>query len=237
MHASPRCAATLVLVRDGVAGLEVLTMRRTDRATFMPGAQVFPGGALESGDSDDPVLARVVGLDGEFANTRLGVPSGGSAYWVAAIRECFEEAGILLALDEHGAPVASERVAALAHDRSALQSGKLSFAAWLAQERLRLAASELVYFDHWITPPDRSRRFDTRFFMARAPAGQEASHDDNELVHSAWLQPTEALARAKRNEILLPTATRTILQELAGVLTAAEAVAMAAAKTNIGTNR
>jgi hypothetical protein len=117
-----------------------------------------------------------------------------------------------------------------------LHSGNLAFGTWLARERLRLAGSELAYFDHWITPPDRPRRFDTRFFIAHAPAGQDAAHDDNELVHSAWLRPADALAKAQRKEILLPNATRTTLQDLAAIATAAEAVARAAAKTAIEIN-
>ncbi len=232
-----RPAATLILLRDTPQGPEVFMQRRSPGAAFLGGAYVFPGGALEAADADPQVLQRVTGLTDAEASARLALPAGALAYWVAAARECFEEAGILLAHDEAGAPAAPERVAALAPQREALNRGALAFVDLLGEHRLRLPADELVYFDHWITPPVRPRRFDTRFFVARAPQGQEGSHDDGEAVHSVWLRPAEALERGERSEMDIAFATRFMLRELARFATVDEAIAHARAKGPIESNR
>jgi len=232
-----RAAATLILLRDADGGPQVFMQRRALGATFLGGAYVFPGGALEAGDADPRVLERIAGLDDAEANTALALSSGARAYWVAAVRECFEEAGILVATDADGAPLAPERVTALEADRALLNRGGLGFGALLAREELRLPAPELVYFDHWITPPIRPRRFDTRFFVARAPLGQEGSHDNGEAVHSVWLRPAEALERGERKEIEVAFATRFVLRELARFATVDEALGHARAQGTIETNR
>jgi glyoxylase-like metal-dependent hydrolase (beta-lactamase superfamily II) len=134
---------------------------------------------------------------------------------VAAVRESFEESGILLAVDERGAPVDAARMAAAAAQRHALSRGELAFADLLAAHGLRVPADALAYFDHWVTPPKRPRRFDTRFFMAIAPTDQAGHHDEAETIHNAWLAPGEALARAARNEIEIAYATRCVLEHLA----------------------
>ena len=232
-----RPAATLILLRDTPQGPEVFMQRRSPGAAFLGGAYVFPGGALEAADADPRVLQRVTGLTDAEASARLALPAGALSYWVAAARECFEEAGILLARDETGAPAAPERVAALAPQRDALNRGALAFADLLVGHGLRLPADELVYFDHWITPPVRPRRFDARFFVARAPHGQEGSHDDGEAVHSVWLRPAEALERGERSEMEIAFATRFMLRELARFATVDEAIAHARAKGPIESNR
>lgn len=196
----PRPAATLILLRDGV---EVLMLQRTQNAAFLGGAYVFPGGSLDPQDSDPRVLRRVVGLTEAQANARLQVSSGGLAYYVAAIRECFEEAGILLAQG-----MSAQRAESLVHWR------KRPFVEMLEAEDLAIPAGELAYFGHWVTAPGRSRRFTTRFFAALAPHGQRGSHDANETVHDLWITPREALERAERNEIELVNATQTALRTL-----------------------
>jgi glyoxylase-like metal-dependent hydrolase (beta-lactamase superfamily II)/8-oxo-dGTP pyrophosphatase MutT (NUDIX family) len=231
-----RFASTLILLRDAPHGPELLMQRRAPGAAFLGGAYVFPGGALEPSDSDPRIRARTVGLTDEEASDRLGLPAGGLAYWIAAARESFEEAGVLLALDEAGMPVPPERIAELAVDREALNRGKLTFAEMLARHSLLLPAREFLYVDRWITPPDRARRFDARFFLARAPRGQDGSHDNNEAVHSIWLRPAEALARSERKEIEIAFATGVVLKELAGFATVDEAMAHARAKGPIETN-
>jgi glyoxylase-like metal-dependent hydrolase (beta-lactamase superfamily II)/8-oxo-dGTP pyrophosphatase MutT (NUDIX family) len=202
MAAVPRPAATLILLRQG---LEVLMLQRVQTAAFLGGAYVFPGGSL---DPEDHSAHRVVGLTEAQANERLQVSSGGIAYYVAAIRECFEEAGILLARDARGAPISPERAEKLLHWR------KKPFRNMLEAEDLYVPADELAYYGHWITAPGRSRRFDARFFVALAPGGQQGSHDAGETVHDIWTTPREALERCVRGEIELVHATQVSLKDL-----------------------
>ena len=213
--------------------------RRALDAAFLGGSYVFPGGALEAADADPRLQARIVGLTDGEASKLLALPSGGLAYWVAAARECFEEAGILLAQDETDASVAAapETIAQLDADRAALNRGELTLADVLERHALLLPAHALIYFDHWITPPKRPRRFDTRFFLARAPTGQAGSHDNDEAVSSVWLRPADALERAQRKEIEIAFATGIVLQELAAFANVAAALAHARAKWPIETNR
>ena len=210
-----RPAATVILLRAGPGGPEALLLQRTQAAAFLGGAYVFPGGALDTADGEARVLRRVVGLDDAAASARLGLARGGLAYWVAAVRECFEEAGILLAREEGGGELSAARAAELARHREPLNAGKLAFAEFLDAERLLLPADALAYYGHWITAPGRARRFDARFFVARAPAGQDGSHDASEIVHHAWLRPREALERGDRGEMELVFATRHTLADLA----------------------
>ena len=232
-----RPAATLILLRDAADGPELFLQRRAPGQAFLAGAYVFPGGALESSDADERLQARVSGLTDAEASALLGLPAGGLAYWVAAARECFEESGILLACHEAGTPATPDHVAGLASERAALSRGELTFADLLARHALVLPARELIYFDHWVTPPTRPRRFDARFFVACAPQGQQGSHDDDETVGSVWLRPAEALERAARREIEIASATTSVLKELAGFGTVAAALAHARAKGPIETHR
>jgi glyoxylase-like metal-dependent hydrolase (beta-lactamase superfamily II)/8-oxo-dGTP pyrophosphatase MutT (NUDIX family) len=210
----PRPAATLLLLRDGGLGPEAFLLQRTKSAAFLAGAHVFPGGALDKADRDVRVLRRVAGIGDAQASERLGIESGGLAYWVAAIRECFEEAGILLAESEEGRALDARRVASLAQYRGALHAGKLAFHEFLEKERLLLRGAELAYFGHWITAPGRARRFDTRFFVALAPEGQPGAHDGTELIDSLWLRPVEALERQARGAMELVFATKNTLADL-----------------------
>jgi glyoxylase-like metal-dependent hydrolase (beta-lactamase superfamily II)/8-oxo-dGTP pyrophosphatase MutT (NUDIX family) len=212
---NPRPAATLVLLREGRAAPEVFLLQRTPDAVFLPGAYVFPGGALDAEDSSERAAHRMRGLGDAQASARLGLASGGLAFWFAAARECFEEAGILLAVDESGAPVAAQRAAALAPARARLATGELRFSELLEREGLYVPAADIAYYSHWITAPGRSRRFSTRFFVACAPAEQSGAHDQAETVHSVWLSPREALARHARGELEIIFPTRSTLTDLA----------------------
>lgn len=220
----PRPAATIILLRDTMSGPEAFMLQRTPSAAFLPGAYVFPGGALDATDREARAARRVRGLTDEHAGSQLGLPSGGLAYWIAAARECFEEAGILFATDAAGNPVPLERVAALASWREPLNAGERAFADLLESEDLYVPAREIVYFSHWITAFGRPRRFNTRFFVARAPVGQDGAHDEFETVHSFWVAPREALARQGRGEIEIIFPTRASLADLAGFATAEAAV-------------
>jgi len=194
---------------DG-GSLEVLMLRRSLTADFVGGAYVFPGGTLDDSDRDAGNLALCSGRTDAEASAVLGLPGGGLAFWVAAVRECFEEAGILLARGRDGAtvsmvdPATAER---FAQHRRALNSGRRSLGEICAQEGLTLDAGGVHYFSHWITPLGVPKRFDTRFFVAAAPPGQQALHDDRETTAQEWVRPAEALARQQAGELemILPT--------------------------------
>jgi glyoxylase-like metal-dependent hydrolase (beta-lactamase superfamily II)/8-oxo-dGTP pyrophosphatase MutT (NUDIX family) len=232
----PRPAATLLLLRDGSLGPEALLLQRTHDAAFLGGAHVFPGGALDRTDRDPRVLRRVAGLTDAEASARLGVDAGGLAFWVAAIRECFEEAGILLAEGEDGRPVDAARAAALAPCRGLLHAGQLGLHEFLEKERLLLRGRELAYFGHWVTAPGRARRFDTRFFLALAPEAQAGAHDGTELVASEWLRPLDAIEREARGEIQLVFATKNTLADLVRFARAKDALEHAR-EAEVETNR
>lgn len=231
----PRPAATVLLLRDAANGPEVLMLKRSPTAAFVANAYVFPGGAVDA--SDTLALAHVTGLEDQQASARLDLPEGGLAYWVAAVRECFEESGILLAVDAHGAPVSAERAASLGVHRAAVNAGTLRFGALLEQEQLFIDAHSLAYFAHWITAPGRPRRFTTRFFVAHAPVGQLGSHDASETVDSRWISAQDALAACARNEIELVHPTRVSLEEIAPFERAEQIIHFARDRTDIVTNK
>jgi len=217
----PRPAATILLLRDAAQGPEVFMLQRTKGAAFLPGAYVFPGGAIDAADGDEKAARRVRGMSDAQASAKLGLASGGLAYWVAAARECFEEAGILLAVDAGGAPVSSARAEKLAPLR------REPFLPLLEAEDLYIPADGFAYFSHWITAAGRPRRFNTRFFVARAPQDQAGAHDESETVHSFWVRPSEALARHEKGEIEVIFPTRVSLGDLARFTSADAALAHA----------
>jgi len=228
---SPRPSATLVLLRPGPQGAEVLMLQRARNAAFLGGAYVFPGGALEPQDSDEGVLRRVRGLTAEQANARLGLAVGSLSYYVAAIRESFEEAGVLLVQNADGSLVTADRAASLRRYR------QRSFAELLEAENLFIPGDALAYFGHWVTPAGRPRRFDTRFFVALAPEGQAGSNDATETVNDVWLRPAEAIERGARGEIEVAFATKYTLNELVRFADPKEAFAHASSLPEIETNR
>ena len=202
----PRAAATLVLLRPGSDGPEALMIQRVQSAAFLGGAYVFPGGALDEDDAGPRSFRRVRGLTDVEASARLGLPQRGLAYWVAAVRECFEEAGVLLAVTQDGKQIAAEEAQAL--------SRKAPFIEMLESANLYIPADRVAYYGHWITAPGRSRRFDTRFFVAQAPEGQQGSHDAAEALHHVWIRPQAALERGSRGEIELVPATQHTLRDM-----------------------
>src|SRR5690349_516515 len=168
-----RTAATLIVLRDGPAGMEVLMLRRAEKeADQNSGAAVFPGGTV---DANDRALHGVCsGLDDVAASLRLGVPSNGLDYYAAAVRECFEEAGLLFATGAHGRVIALDGLPPEEVDglRAAVEEGDDAMFRLCEHHGWRLAIDQLAYFSHWLTPPGMPRRFDTRFFVALAPSGQ-----------------------------------------------------------------
>ena len=223
---TPKPSATLILLRDAVEGVEVFLMRRTDQAAAFSGAYVFPGGAVDPHDHAEHWQS--LGIDDATVSRRLDLAHGGAAYALAAIRECFEEAGLLLAHDASGAPVRLDAVGNAADQerlRKALAAGEINFVEFCLEHQLHPVIDQLIYFDHWITPFAEKRRFDVRFFLAAAPAEQIASHDNSETVAHAWLKPADALQRFKAGEILLVTPTVKTLEALAAHHSVAEIVA------------
>jgi len=223
---TPRPAATLILVRDADGGLEVLMARRTQLADFAGGAYVFPGGAVDKSDHAAELAALCTGLDDATASERLGIERGGLGYWIAAIRESFEEAGLLIAHDAAGELARFHDHEADAYEaaRRAIAEGKASLHDLVRERAWRLATDRVHYFSHWITQAGRPRRYDTRFFLAEAPRHQRSSHDGEELVHHVWIAPDEALGRHQRGEFNLLFPTMKTLEALAGLKTVGAAI-------------
>jgi 8-oxo-dGTP pyrophosphatase MutT (NUDIX family) len=214
----PLPAATVTLVRDSGAGPEVLMLQRNFQSGFMPGMYMFPGGALDPLDYSEQACALCTGLDDATASRVLKLERNGLAYWVAAIRESFEEAGILLACNARGEIVALDEPVTTGRfrdHRHALNAGDEEFTKLVIKEQLRLAVDQLVYFSHWITPLGAPRRYDTRFFVARAPEAQEPLHDNVEAIAHTWMRPQAALAAHARGEFDMRTPTRKTLESFA----------------------
>lgn len=209
----PRPAASVLLVRDGPGGIEVFMATRHAKSSFMPGVLVFPGGSVDEGDAHPSLAPAEIFEDAHFR--------------IAAIRETFEEAGFLLTRAA-GALVGPDRLAILETIyRQKMCRGEIAFAEMVAAEALEPAVDLMIPFAHWITPNVRSKRFDTRFYLARAPEGQAGAHDDRELVDSRWVRPEDALAERDEGKIQLVFATRANLGRLAESRTVEEALAAA----------
>ena len=226
----PRLAATTLIVRDGEPGLEVLMVRRSLRASFMPGAYVFPGGAVDDADGDADHQA-ACDEPREQLQRRIGqvteVGEQALAYAVAALRECFEECGLWLGAPDHHAPAVG-----WAPLRARLHAGS-SLAALVADAGGPLATSTLQPWSHWVTPAGLPKRFDTLFFVARAPAGQVPAVDAGETTTLAWVHPPAALAAMARGEFPMEFATISTVESLRPFTTAAQLLAHAAAQTSL----
>ena len=206
----PRPAATVTLVRDTPRGFEVLMMQRNFQSVFMPGMHVFPGGAVDRHDSSEDIAALCTGLTDADASRKLGIASGGLAYWIAAIRESFEEAGILLACNDQGEIVTLEdtvRAERFHSYRSRVEHGEHPLSDMLRDEGLQLPLQQMTYFSHWITPIGAPRRYDTRFFVAAAPEAQKPLHDNRETINHVWVRPGEALDKNKQKQFDMRTPT------------------------------
>ena len=228
--ATPAHAATLVLLRDRPAGgFDVLLMQRHRASKFAAGDFVFPGGKIEPDDAPADAATWCAGLDRQDMSRMLGTahaPETALAYWIGAIRETFEEVGILLARGTRWPdPTRVETY------RRACHADKQAFWTMLRTEGLTLATDRLVYFAHWITPEESPLRFDTRFFAAEAPAGQEATVDGKEVIAVRWLSPREAIAAAARGEISLRNPTVRNLMLLEGTPSAAAALGRLAGRS------
>ncbi len=219
---TPVPAATLVLLRHRSAGaFEVLLIRRHSASKFAAGDFVFPGGKIEAGDGPSDAAAWCRSIDAETAARRLRLaspPSAALGHWVGVIRETFEEVGILLAYGPDGRPVRLDRTRHGDY-RRACEADHRAFWDMLRAEQLTLATDALVYFAHWITPEVQPLRFDTRFFAAPMPEGQEAVADEREITEVRWLTPREALDTNARGQLSLRNPTVKNLQLFDGAPT------------------
>jgi 8-oxo-dGTP pyrophosphatase MutT (NUDIX family) len=216
-------SATILLVRDAPGGLEVFMVVRHHEIDFASGASVFPGGKVAEADGDPALRARCDGAD--------GVDDAGLALAVAAIRESFEECGVLLARRAGETGLLDARAVAPWQDaRARFEAGDLAMTEFAAEHGLRLACDALVPFAQWITPAFAPKRFDTVFYLAAAPADQAALHDGNETVDSLWIRPETALEQANAGERSIVFATRLNLMRLAEAASVETAIAAARAR-------
>jgi 8-oxo-dGTP pyrophosphatase MutT (NUDIX family) len=217
--ATPVPAATILILRDGAQGVEVFMVKRHHQIDFVAGALVFPGGKATKADSD-------AGLAG-FTDWAEGWNAEMRALGACAVREAFEESGILFASDESGELIGSARLEVLSPYRHKLEKNEIGLLDMLRAENLRLACDRLVHFAHWITPRNMPKRFDTHFFVAAAPEGHAGRHDGRESVDSVWIRPDDAISDRKRWNVIFPTKLN--LMKLARSRTAADALAAAGA--------
>jgi len=229
MAVEPRLASAVVLLRDSTSrqGIEVFMVRRVIQSDFMPDVYVFPGGSVSKDDRAAELAEGVCKpITSSAADPEGGTALGGGAR-VAAIRELFEEAGILLAYrDEKLLAINDQNVKHFDTYRKAFQQRQGSLIVMARTEHLTLATNLLDYFAHWITPEGMPKRFDTHFFLTTAPAEQQAAHDHLETREGIWISPTEALARFERKEFPLVFATIYQLRELAAFGSVEEALKM-----------
>lgn len=231
---TPMPSATVTIVRDSAQGIEVLMMRRNLKSGFVPGMYVFPGGGLDDTDLSFKNNGLCNCLDDALASAVLGVAADGIAYWAAAIREAFEESGLLLARDQGGRMITlndTQTAARFDAHRRLLNAGNLDFEALMKAEGLQLAADHLTYFAHWITPVTAPRRYDTRFFMAEAPEGQEPCQDERETIAATWINPAAALDLHRRGEFEMRTPTVRTLE------TFADCASVASLRRSLGEKR
>jgi len=201
-------AATIILIRDVSSVSEVFMIKRATKSNF-GGAWVFPGGKVDNEDSENNILDYCQGLDDKQASSILSLNEGGLGYWVACVRECFEESGVLLAYRENGhlfKPSLDEKI--ILNDlRRQLNDDSIVFVDILKKLNLRLALDRILYLSHWVTPKIESRRYSTRFFITSISNDQEAIHDGYEAVDSLWIKIEKALNDYKQGTfpIIMPT--------------------------------
>ena len=217
-----RHAATIVLLRStDPEGFEVFMTRRPRGMDFLGGAYVFPGGSVRDEDCAEGILKRCHGPSPQNARTILRTelsPDLSLAHWVAGIRELFEEVGVLLCVAESGAPVDTNQHGLRERwsgKRLQLIDGSLAFLALLESEGLLCDAASLRYFSHWRTPEEFNTRFDTRFYFAALPAGQQPLSTSEEVAHSLWVAPDEALRLCESGKLPMIFPTFSALRTLA----------------------
>ncbi len=217
----PVAAATILMLRDGPTGLEVFMVVRHHQIDFASGALVFPGGKIDPGDYE----AR------DYCTHTENVNNEDLALKVGAIREAFEECGILLARDESEELIDGTRLSQLEGLRAQLNSNEISIADFLRGENMILACDLLQHFAHWITPAMMPKRFNTHFYLAKAPEDHVAMHDGHESVDSIWISPQDVLERGKEGKFTLILPTRLNVEMLGQSKSVEEAMNMARDRT------
>jgi len=216
--ATPRPAATIVLLRDGAAGMELLLMRRSRRAGFVPGAYVFPGGRVDGTDSTPEVLENLEGLTSTAAAMRLQLHDAtppAISYYLAALREAFEETGIMVGLrDDGSAPPTAAEDPAVDAIRDDLMQDRVTFADAIARLECRIAGHAIEYIAHWITPEPEPRRYDTRFFAAKVSGDATPIVDPREMTDALWVTPADALDGLDRGELPMVFPTIKTIEQL-----------------------
>ncbi|MCB1646412.1 MAG: NUDIX hydrolase [Pseudomonadales bacterium] len=224
-----RPAATVIIVRDAQPQYEIFMLRRTNQAAFAGGMYVFPGGRVDDHDHD-PVYNNLHGEPSPFqAAQREALGDDWQAYWIAGIRETFEEAGLLLAYHQDGELFRIDAACEPRFNRyrKQLHDGGVTLAEICATENLNLAIDLIHFYNRWVTPLGRPRRFDTRFFITQAPGDQAGFHDGIETVDSLWISPDEALKKHAAGEFGLMRVTERQLSDFAQYRSAAEFLDMA----------
>jgi 8-oxo-dGTP pyrophosphatase MutT (NUDIX family) len=221
-HPKARHAATVVLLRSTEPeGFEVFMTRRPRGMEFLGGAYVFPGGGVRDEDCAEAILKRCHGLSRQEARSTLRTelsPELSLAYWVAGIRELFEEVGVLLCVAESGGPVDANQDGLRdrwSRKRRQMIDGSLAFLGLLESEGLLCNAASLRYFSHWRTPEEFATRFDTRFYLAALPAGQQPLSTSEEVAESLWLTPDRALKLCEEGKLPMIFPTFSALRTLA----------------------
>ena len=200
-----RPSSTVVLVRESEGDPELFMVLRHAKSSF-GASYAFPGGVVDPEDSDVHDYCR--GVSARTADKNIGIKENGLDYYSAAVRELFEESGVLLADTDdisEGLPAA----------RDALNDGSDNWADFVKRNKLKLRCEQLRYISHWITPPSRSKRYSTRFFLAAIPEGQAAMHCGGELTGSRWISAQDALDAGRAGDIVLPFPTIKTLEVIA----------------------
>ncbi|MBT3673711.1 MAG: NUDIX domain-containing protein [SAR86 cluster bacterium] len=211
MNTSIKPAATVILMRDADEEFEIFMAKRSNKSPF-GSVYVFPGGKLDKSDFDKSLHKYCQGLDDERASKKLGLTNNGLAYWIACIRECFEEVGILLT-NKNDSLIHDE--AKLNSYRQQLNAGEISFQEICFREELNLRTSSIVPCAHWITPTIEPKRFDTRFFLAKVSQEPLGMHDGFELTDSFWIKPSEAIKKFQEGNMNMLPPTIQSLEKLA----------------------
>lgn len=234
MKENPVDASTIVLLRSypsaGIKDIEVLMVRRHQKSSFVPGFYVFPGGVVDTRDFEDGIERFIRGID-RVSTSRLlyDIKPADKALgiWVAAIRETFEEVGILLAQRKDGTPVkirTQEEHRIFFDYRQSLIENKIRFSQMLEAEELLLSLDRLYYFSHWITPEFLPQRYDVRFFVAEMPPNQDVMHDGVELTGHVWIRPSEALRQYEQGILDMVLPQIMTLEDLKNFKTVAEVI-------------
>ena len=232
-----RPAATVIIVRDAEPQYEIFMLRRTNQAVFAGGMYVFPGGRVDEHDHSASYESHHSIPNEQQLGQREALGDDWRAYLIAGIRETFEESGFLLAYDSSGKILEFDNRSQDRFDdyRKQLHDGDISLLEICRKEKLNLAFDLIHFYNRWITPAGRPRRFDTRFFITRTPGVQSGLHDGKETVDSCWISPNKALELSSKDKFGMMPVTEKQLSEFASYKTADEFLTMAANNTDFPT--